>query len=96
MVKLLKAYRQDGSVRGIWQDATGEQFRKNGTMPQRASRVEVIPDGPNRSKFHVDFTLLAEARNDPKLAVCLVKTFLSYKDAVAAEVAWLEQNWIIG
>lgn len=64
-------------------------------IPKRASRVEVIEDGPNRSNFHVDFSLLAEHTGDPALAVCLVKTFASYQDAVAAEVRWIEQNWLL-
>jgi len=96
MVKLLKAYHPDGSTRGVWQDANAGGFRKAGVMPERASRVEVIKEsGPNHSNFHVDFTLLAEATGDPKLAVCLVRTFESYTAAVAAEVAWLEQNWVV-
>jgi hypothetical protein len=64
-------------------------------MPKRASRVEVIEDGPNRSNFHVDFTLLAEQTGDPKLEVCLTKTFESYAAAVAAEVKWIEHNWLL-
>jgi len=96
MAKIIfKAYHSDGSVRGIWTDRTGEEFRNKGVLPQRASRVEVITSGPRRADFHVDFSLLAEATNNASLAVCLVKTFKSYTAAVAAEVAWLEQNWML-
>jgi hypothetical protein len=95
MPKLLKAYRSDGSTRGIWQDATANDFRQAGIIPERASRVEVIREGPNRSKFGVDFTLLAELTGDPKLMVCLTRAYESYSEAVSAEVAWIEQNWIL-
>lgn len=93
--RVLKAYRPDGSVRGIWQDSTAPGFREAGLVPERASRVEAIRDGPNRSKFHVDFTLLSELTGDPKLCVCLTRTFDSHTEAVAAEVAWIEQNWLV-
>ena len=96
MPKLLRSYRPDGSTRGVWTDATATASRKAGVIPRRASRVEVIEDGPNRSKFHVDLTLLSEIANDPKLAVCLTRTFESYAEAVAAEVRFIEQNWVIG
>lgn len=96
MPKLLKAYRPDGSVRGVWQDATGPGFRKAGAVPQRASRVEVVAAGPNRGRFHVDLSLLAEAVGDPRLAVCLTRTFDSYTEAVAAEVKFIEQHWVLG
>ena len=94
MPKLLKAYRRDGT-RAIWSDQVAPSFRATGVIPQRASRVEVITEGPQRGLFHVDFSLLADATGDDRLRVCLVKPFLSYNAAVAAEVAWLEQNWVL-
>lgn len=95
MPKLLRAYRPDGSTRGVWNDQTAPASRKAGVIPQRASRVEVIPDGPNRGEFHVDLTLLAEITGDPKFQVCLTRTFQSYSEAVAAEVAFIEKNWVL-
>lgn len=95
MAKLLKAYRSDATIRGIWTDQTASGFRQNGTIPQRASRVEVIPSGPHRGKFHVDLTLLSELTGDDRFCVCLLPAFDSYADAVAAEVSWIEQNWVL-
>lgn len=96
MVRLLKAYRPDGSTRGIWTDTTAAGFRKAGAMPRRASRVEVIEDpGPNQGRFHVDFTPISVIAGDPKLEVCLVNPFDSYTAAVMAEVIWLERNWVV-
>lgn len=95
-VKLLKAYRPDGSVRGVWQDATASGFRSAGAIPRRASRVEVIEDGPNRGRFHVDLSLLADLSGDRTLRVCLIRAFDSHTDAVAAEVAFIERNWVLG
>lgn len=57
--------------------------------------MEVVRDGPNRSRFHVDFTLLAELTGVREHEVCLVKTFDSHDTAVAAEVRWIEQNWLL-
>lgn len=93
--RLLKAYRSDGTTRAIWQDQIGDSLRKAGAIPRRASRVEVIPDGPNRGNFHVDLTLLSEITGNPKFAVCLTKTFESYSEAVAAEVKFIEHNWVL-
>lgn len=55
----------------------------------------MIPDGPNRGRFHVDLSLLAEISNDPKFQVCLAQTFDSYSEAVAAEVKFIEHNWVL-
>lgn len=93
--RLLKAYRPDGSTRAVWQDTIGPGLRRAGVMPRRASRVEVIPDGPSRGRFHVDLTLLSEIAGNPKLAVCLTQTFDSYSEAVAAEVRFIEHNWVL-
>ncbi len=65
-------------------------------MPHRASRVEVIAAGKHRGRFHVDFSLLAELSGKAEHCVCLVPTFNSYQEAVAAEVAWLEENYVHG
>lgn len=55
----------------------------------------MIPDGPNRGRFHVDLSLLAEIAADPRLQVCLAQTFDSYSAAVAAEVRFIEHNWVL-
>lgn len=95
MPKLLRSYRPDGSTRGVWNETTAPASRKAGVIPQRASRVEVILDGQSRGNFHVDLTLLSEITGDPKLAVCLTRTFESYSEAVAAEVEFIEKNWVL-
>jgi hypothetical protein len=55
----------------------------------------VIQDGRNRGKFYVDLTLLSEITGNPEFAVCLTKTFDSYAAAVAAEVKFIEHNWVL-
>lgn len=92
---ITKRYLPDGSTRAIWDDAVGGRERHQGVIPQRASRIEVIPDGPKRGLFHVDFTLLAEAVQDDSYRVCLVQTFENYGDANKAEVEWLRKNWVL-
>ncbi len=96
MVTLLKAYRADGTVRAIWRDVLGPNLRHLGFLPQRASRIEVVEEGPHRGKFHVDMTLLAELTANPEFAVCFSQTFDSHTEAVAAEVAFIEKNWMLG
>lgn len=96
--KLLKAFRPDGTVRAVWDDQTAPSFRAAGVMPRRASRVEVIEPHFCEKKcglFHVDFTPLAEATGDDRYRVCLAVPFYQYAAAVAAEVRWLQQNWVL-
>lgn len=94
-MQLLACYHQDGSKRAIWSDQVAPLFRPADIIPERASRVEVIRAGKRRGEFHVDFSLLAEVTQDPSYAVCLVKTYDSYPAAVAAEVDWLRENFIL-
>lgn len=94
-VSILSVHRPDGSRRAIWTDAVAQSFREAGCIPRRASRVEVIEDGPRRGQFHVDFSLLAEHLRRPEFQVCLVKTFDSYSAAVQAEVAWLQIHFLL-
>ncbi len=95
MQNLLKRYLPDGTTRAVWRDAVGPQERRHGVIPQRASRIEVIPVGPQRGRFYVDFTPLAEATGNDTYRVCLLQTFESYSVANTTEVAWLEQNWVL-
>lgn len=93
-MKLLKAYHADGSVRAVWKDEISKSLRAAGATPKRASRVEVVTEGPNATLFYVDFTPLFEITGKASDCVCLCKPFESYSAAVAAEVAWLERNWV--
>lgn len=94
-VSILCAYRPDGSRRGIFRRESSGLFRRAGSKPVRASRVEVVPTDPD-GRFHVDFGPLADLTGDERFRVCLTKLFDQYEDAVAAEVAWLETNYILG
>lgn len=91
----LKRYLPTGQTRAIWSDTQGARERKAGVIPQRASRIEVITEGPQRGKFHVDFSLLAEATGDDRFRVCLPKTYESYAAANRAEITWLANNWVL-
>lgn len=95
MKTLLSCYRPTGEVRSIFTDTAAPLLRKTGAFPQRASRVEVIETGPHRGLFYVDFSLLADVTHQPEHRVCLATPFASHKAAVAAEVAWIEQHWIL-
>lgn len=83
-----------GKVRAIFDDTARKVFPN--LMPRRASRVEVIPEGKHKGRFHVDFTLLSEQTGRAEHAVCLARPFDSYKEAVEAEVAWLKENYVHG
>jgi hypothetical protein len=93
-MSLIKRYCRGGEVRLIWNDQPG--LRREGFLPRRASRIEVIPDGPRAGLFHVDMSLLAAETGNPEHQVCLTKTFESYQDANRAEVAWLRAYWLLG
>lgn len=90
-----KRYMPDGSTRAIWDDAVGDRERQAGVIPQRASRIEVVQEGPSRGRFCVDFSLLADATGREEFRICLTQTFKSYAEANRAEVAWLKQNFIL-
>jgi hypothetical protein len=94
-MRTLKRYLSDGSTRAVWDDAQGPRERKQGVFPQRASRIEVIMEGPKRGQFHVDFTLLAECTGKQEYCVCLVQTYHDYGAANRAEVEWLTQHWVL-
>lgn len=55
----------------------------------------MIEAGPHRGRFYVDLSLLSQIAGDRRLAVCLARPFDSYAEAVAAEVAYIEQNWVL-
>lgn len=92
---IAKRYLPDGSTRAIWVDSQANRERRQGVVPFRASRIEVIPTGTLAGRFHVDFTPLAEETQDNTYRCCLLPTFLLYGDANRAEVAWLEANFIL-
>lgn len=95
MPTILKVYKPDATQRAIWRTRVAQSLREAGAIPERASRVEAVRAGPHRSKFHVDFTLLAELTGEKAHEVCLTRTFDSHEEAVAAEVRWIEHNWLL-
>ena len=95
-MRILKCFRPNGEIRGIWNDQTGPGFRTHGAIPQRASRVEVIQEGPSRGMFYVDFSPLADITGDDRYRCCLAEVFESYSRAVATEVEWLTKYWVLG
>ena len=92
---IIKRYLPNGDTRQIWHDDVADRERANNVVPKRASRVEVIDQGPQLGRFHVDMSPLADATGDDTYRVCLVQTFNRYSDAIKAEVLWLEQNWVL-
>jgi hypothetical protein len=95
-MKILKCFRPDGDVRAVWDDSTARGFRAAGVVPRRASRIEVIGEGPAYGLFHVDFSPLADLTGDERYRVCLTRAFESYAEANRAEVEWLTGNWVLG
>lgn len=93
--QVVKRYLPDGSVRAIWDDRTGDRERRQGLVPGRASRIEVVPEGPKAGLFHVDFSPLADLTGDDRYRACLAQTFASYTEANRAEVAWLLENYVM-
>jgi len=89
-MKFTMSVLPDGTSRSIWSDDWHPEVDP-GAVQRRASRVEVIPDGPQKGRFHVDFSPLGE-----EYRFCLAQTFVRYRDAVAAEVAWLTKHWVKG
>ncbi len=92
-MKLLKAYRNDGTVRSVYDDRIAPTLL--GTEVHRASHVEPVRIGPYRGNWHVDLSPLGDLLNRDEFRVCLVDTFTRRTEALAAEVAWIERNWIL-
>ena len=87
----LRRFLPTGEVRSIWDD--NPVLRTLGT-PHRGGNVEVVESGPMQGKFFVDFLPLAETTGRGEFAVCLVETFDNRGDAVKAEQAWLNDEWV--
>ena len=84
----------EGEVRALWDEALKPR-ETLGATPHRASRIEVVENGPHRGFFHVDFTPLYEMTDNPKFCVCLSNVFASYETARRWEVEWLRKNYIM-
>lgn len=82
------AILDDGSIRKLFDPSDVSEL---GAYPKRASQVEGIETGAQRGRFYVDFSRLG-----PEYRYCLVETFASHEQAVAAERDWLRANWIEG
>jgi hypothetical protein len=86
------SFLPNGEMRAIVDDTI--DVRTLGALPRRASRVEVVECGPHRGKYHVDMSLLADISGNDTHRVCLLPTYVRYRDAIAAEIAWLRANWL--
>lgn len=95
MSATVKRYLPDGSTRAIWDDTQADRERRHGVAPVRASRIEVIPAGPQAGRFHVDFTPLAQASGNSDYCCCLRETFARYDTANARELDWLRVNYVL-
>jgi hypothetical protein len=82
------AYLPGGGLRKIFETRDRGRY---GAVPRRASRVEVIQEGPQRGRFFVDFSLLGD-----EYQLCLLSTFDDHDEAVTAERSWLDRHWLRG
>jgi hypothetical protein len=92
----LKRYLATGEARSLWHDDLAAREQRAGALPVRASRIEVVPEGPGRGRFAVDFSLLAAHTGCDRYRCCLRQTFPRYDQANAAEVAWLLEHYVRG
>ncbi len=91
----VRRFTSEGGVRGFWDDSDGSRDRALGHVPRRASRVEVIEEGPHAGRFHVDLAPLAEHVNRPEWAICLLPPEDDYRAAVRREQDWVLRHWIL-
>jgi hypothetical protein len=87
---------EDGVLRAIVEDTDEAPIVQEaiGAPVVRASSIEPITEGEYAGWWKVDFHHLAKATGDPKFAFCLPQPFISRKEAIAAEVAWLKTNFL--
>jgi len=83
MIRFLKG----GGVRKLFAAEDRSMF---GAVPRRATRIEIVPEGPNRGLFYIDCSPLG-----PEYQFCLTELFEDYKAAVRREEEWLTANWIL-
>lgn len=84
----MKRIMPDGSMREIW--PADRPVTRTDETPVRASHVKSVPGG-----FSVDFSPLADATGLERFRLELPEVFVSYAAAVAAEVSWLRQNYVM-
>lgn len=88
-------FHPDGSVRAIAADDVDWRKLVPGSVPARASRIEVIAEpGPAYGLYHVDFSPLAMLTGDTRFRVCLARPYRLYAEARQAEVAWLAAHYV--
>lgn len=87
---------QDGELRAIVQDDLDipDLVASLGVLPDRASSIEIVKEGPKRGHWMVEFSPLANSLGDPFYRCCLVECFRKRSDAIAAEVVWLQENFL--
>lgn len=84
---VLRAIVEDGDEAPMVQEAIGAPVF-------RASSIEPITEGEYKGWWKVDFHHLAKETGDPRFACSLPQPFVSRKEAIAAEIAWLKTNFL--
>lgn len=90
---VLARYTADGVVRSLWDDR--RRPAEHGMRPVRASRVEVVEEGPFAGCFYTTI-LLAAVTGDPSHEVSLWPPLPSYEESVQRERRWLAIHYILG
>lgn len=90
--KTFKRYLPSGETRAIYADSRRHLLREGEV--DRASLINPVKEGPNKGRFYVDFSFLADATGEDRFRMCLTQTFETYDEANRVEVEWLEKNWV--
>lgn len=67
----------------------------HGAVPTRASRIEVVEEGPLAGLFYTTI-LVSAITGDPGHDVSLWPPLPSYEESRRREVRWLQDNYIKG
>jgi hypothetical protein len=90
-MKKIKIYiSKAGIVKQFWDD----DFTIPADLyPYRASVIPTITEGCHTGYFFVDMSPLGDMLENPEFKVCLFPPHKKYKEAVAAEIAFIEKEY---